>query len=197
MGGAAGAVVEGLSDEQELAKSREQTAAMQEKIVEDQVVEEEVYLQFEQMGKQRMMKKVAAGAATAAAAVVLGAGVHFSGVLEPAPKPVAVVAEVVEPQLDLEQESLNAAIERSATLINPETLSTEELLVTLSEGSGQDTLGDLRRYILGGSGRSTDVVEAAEGEPRAGAAIPADSDSMKLLKNRVAHGGDKLSLIHI
>jgi len=87
---------------------------------------------------------------------------------------------------------LNAAIERSATLIDPETLSTEELLTTLAQGSGQDTLGDLRRYILGGSARAADQPQTEDNSmPRAGAAIPADSDSMKMLKNRVSHSGDK------
>jgi len=176
---------------EELRKSREETAVMQEKIVEDQVDEEQIYQQFELIGKKRMRQKVVAGAATAAVAVFIGAGVHYSGILTPEPVPAPILVVEAEPQRDREQESLNAAIERSATLINPETLSTEELLVTLSEGSGQDTLGDLRRYILGGSERTVDRVDKFDSEPRAGAAIPADSGSMKLLKNRVAHSGDK------
>ena len=64
-------------------------------------------------------------------------------------------------------------------------------MVTLAQGSAQDSLGDLRRYILGGSSRAVDNAEEAENIPRVGAAIPADSDSMKLLKNRVPHSGDK------
>ena len=142
-----------------------------------------------QIGKKRSLRRVTAGAGAVAVVAVIGSGVHFSGVLKPVPEPAPVVVAQVEPQRDIEQESLNAAIERSATLINPETLSTEELLTTLAEGSGQDTLGDLRRYILGGSRAASSTNES--NVPRAGAAIPADVDSMKLLKNRIGHSGDK------
>ena len=183
-----------VDDEQEqLRKSREQVAVLQEKIEEDLEEEEQVYQEFEQIARQRTVQKAVAGVAAVAAVAAIGAGVHFSGILNSAQDvSMPATVAVVEPQRDHEQESLNAAIERSATLINPENLSTEELLMSLAQGSGQDTLGDLRRYILGGSAsRVAKTSDAAESAPRVGAAIPADSDSMKLLKNRVAHSGDK------
>ena len=183
-------VLPGNTEEQQLRESREQVAVIQEKLEEDQEEEEQVYQEFVQIGKKRSLRRVTAGAGAVAVVAVIGSGVHFSGVLKPVPEPAPVVVAQVEPQRDIEQESLNAAIERSATLINPETLSTEELLTTLAEGSGQDTLGDLRRYILGGSSRAASSTNESN-VPRAGAAIPADVDSMKLLKNRVGHSGDK------
>ena len=185
-----GMVSSGSYEEEQLRKSREQVAVLQKKVEEDEVEEQQVYQEFEQIAKKRMLLRVASGAGAVAALAVIGSGVYFSGVLKPAPESAPVMVAQVEPQRDIEQESLNAAIERSATLINPETLSTEELLTTLAEGSGQDTLGDLRRYILGGSSRSASLDNDGN-VPRAGAAIPADVDSMKLLKNRVAHSGDK------
>ena len=183
-------VLPGNTEEEQLRESREQVAVIQEKLEEDQEEEEQVYKEFVQIGKKRSLRRVTAGAGALAVVAVIGSGVHFSGVLKPVPEPAPVVVAQVEPQRDIEQESLNAAIERSATLINPETLSTEELLTTLAEGSGQDTLGDLRRYILGGSSRAASSTNESN-VPRAGAAIPADVDSMKLLKNRVGHSGDK------
>ena len=182
-------VLPGNTEEEQLRESREQVAVIQEKLEEDQEEEEQVYQEFVQIGKKRSLRRVTAGAGAVAVVAVIGSGVHFSGVLKPVPEPAPVVVAQVEPQRDIEQESLNAAIERSATLINPETLSTEELLTTLAEGSGQDTLGDLRRYILGGSRAASSTNEP--NVPRAGAAIPADVDSMKLLKNRIGHSGDK------
>ncbi len=186
------AVFSGNDEQEQLRKSREQVAALQGKIDEDLEEEEQVYQEFEQIAKKRTVAKVAAGVATAAVVAAIGGGVFFSGILTPAPEPaVQIEAAAAQPQADREQESLNAAIERSATLINPENLTTEELLVTLAKGSAQDSLGDLRRYILGGSSRTTDNTDSDENKPRAGAAIPADSNSMKLLKNRVPHSGDK------
>ena len=179
------------SDDEELRKSREQVAVLQEKIEEDLVEEEQVYQEFEQIAKKRTVQKLLGGVAASAAVAAIGGGIYLSGILTATEVPTSQIVVAAEPvQPDREQESLNAALERSATLINPETLSTEELLMTLAQGSGQDTLGDLRRYILGGSAR----LNASTNEddvPRAGAAIPADSDSMKLLKNRVPHGGDR------
>lgn len=179
------------SDDEELRKSREQVAVLQEKIEEDLEEEEQVYQEFEQIAKKRTVQKVLGGVAASAAVAAIGGGIYLSGILTATEVPTSQIVVAAEPaQPDREQESLNAALERSATLINPETLSTEELLMTLAQGSGQDTLGDLRRYILGGSARLN--ASANEDDvPRAGAAIPADSNSMKLLKNRVPHGGDK------
>jgi len=52
-------------EHEQLRKSREQAAVLQEKIVEDLVEEEQIYQDFEQMGKKRTLQKVLADQAAA------------------------------------------------------------------------------------------------------------------------------------
>ncbi len=147
----------------------------------------------ESSGKSK--KKVLALAAAALGAVGVGGLVALqSGFLNKTVEPTTTVVAVTPIKDDsaefdaVEEVSLNAAIERTAVLKNPDKYTTEELIVYLAEDLGENAKNELKNYVTGGADYKSTSESAV---PRMGAAIPADSDSELWLRNRVDHPADK------
>ncbi len=142
--------------------------------------------------KKRKIANVTKIAAAAAVVAVVGGGTFFvvNG-MSSQQEVVPVVAQAAPPSESskfdaVEEVSLNAAIERTATVNNPGKFSTEELIAYLSDDIGKSARTELENYVSG-KGEST----SSSLTPRMGAAIPADSKSVLWLKNRVDHPADK------
>ena len=145
--------------------------------------------------RERRVKLLKATTIATLAVGLLGGGAAFyfmGGAASKAPAPVVATAPVVTESSVLaavEEVSLNAAIERSSDISNPHNYSTEELIVYLSEDLGDNARQELQNYVNGGA--EPQLAAALAPVPRMGPAIPADSNSVLWLKNRVAHPADK------
>lgn len=170
-----------------LRRSREEVAVLRQKIGEDIELETEAFSQFRLNGMRKEVRRLAA---VAGVVVIVGGGglvVQQSGLFGKEDAAIPVAAIIVEPvSNDVEEVSLNAAIERTAALPNPEKFSTQELLVYLTKGLGLESVRDLEGLMSG-----TRRAEDRDSEPRIGAAIAADIRSKLWLKNRVAHPADQ------
>ncbi len=170
-----------------LRQSREEVAVLQEKIEKDIEEETKVSSQFKLNGLRKEARRLAVAAGVLAFVGAAATGGYLSGMFgssEVVPQ-TAIVVDVPASN-DVEDVSLNAAIERTAAMPNPEKFSTEELLVYLAEGLGTDSVKDLEGFMSGNRSSSDH-----NSEPRAGAAIAADIRSKLWLKNRVAHPADQ------
>lgn len=155
---------------------------------------EEVSIVFEDDEiKVKRAKLIKTAVAASVMVGVLGGGAAFyltGGLGGKAVVPVvATIAPVNENSaLDaVEEGSLNAAIKRSTDISNPDDYSTEELIVYLADDLGVNARKELQNYVNGDG----EYEVAPLPVPRMGAAIPADSNSVLWLKNRVDHSADK------
>lgn len=164
------------------------SASAAEELVEKSTYRE-VNITVEGEGKAKLIKTAVAASVVAG---LLGAGAMFvvNGGLgtEPVTPVVAQIVPVNENSAfdAVEEVSLKAALERSSDINNPNNYSTEELIAYLQDDLGENASQELQNYVSGDG-----VYEVSQSVPRMGAAIPADSNSVLWLKNRVAHNADR------
>ncbi len=146
--------------------------------------------EFLRQRKRKRMAMAAAGvgALGVGALVALQTGLLEKSTIQPEQTVAVVTTSDKTSELDAVAEvSLNAAIERSSALKNPDNYSTEELIAYLSEDLGENARKELKDFVSGEGTNKSDN----QSVPRMGAAIPADSDSELWLLNRVEHPADK------